>query len=726
MQSWDSALLVYRFLFALLRPILAGLWVCLALGSSAWAANAIQLSAEEEAWISEHRGQVLTVGFDPFSGMDSFMLRGKPLGLLPSLLEDMKLQLGLQLRPAEVKNWDDAYTQFLQGKIDVLYGANVTPEREQIMRFTRAAQRYPYAVFARRDASVQTLGDLDGRTIGFLANDFVIEQLPKEFPNIRFKQASFDDQAAGLRALTQGKVDGFVTAGGGIEHEFLHQYPSLSIVADLKAITSDMTFAVLKDQPMLAQIINRYLDQRQPAIELLAKQAARNYSRKVLRLSDAELDWLERQGEAVVGVAEDYLPFDYAHAGEYRGIAGATLQRIGDIIGIRFKVESGSFAQLLEKAKHGGVDVLNLAKTEDRLPYFLFPNAISTERDIIIGLKRSAPVQDVYGLDGKRVAVIDGFWHEEYLLKNLKNAQITKTATIIESLKLVRDGQVDYLIENPTVAEFYINGLGYTELVKRGNTSKDSFIYFGVSRRQPELAAIMDKVIPLIQFEEMKYLGMQSVPSLDNEANRQLTQMVAALLVALSLFLGLTVYIVRKLALQKAKTQFLREREHLLYTDGLTGFQNRNAFNLILDEAQAQPLPLAVVVADMNNLKRVNDSLGHAAGDALIQLFADCARSQWPQASSFRIGGDEFVFLVPQRNESQIEQDIEALRQRCLNTPRTLSQGREEACASAAMGYAVRHSAEQTLTACVGQADQAMYAVKARMKKRASDFPAQL
>ncbi len=711
-------------LIVLFRPwILRGLWIGWGLLLGAQTAQGLSLNPQEIAWVQAHRQQVLTVGFDPYSGVDSFSLRGKKLGLLPALLRDMKQELGLQLVPAEVKSWDEAYTRFLQGKIDVLYGANVTPERERIMQFTREAQRYPYTVFARRDASVQTLGDLDGRRVGFLANDFVIEQLPKEFPNIRFKEISFEDQSAGLQALTRGEIDSFVTAGGGIEHEFVHDYPSLSIVAELRSITSDMTFAVLKERSILAQIINRYLEQSQAQIDGLAKQAKRDYNRKVLRLNDAELDWLEQKGSAAVGVAEDYLPFDYAQGGRYLGIAGATLQRIGDIVGIRFKVESGSFAQLYERAKKGELDVLNLAKTEARLPFFFFPHAISTERDIIIGLKRSEPVQDVYGLEGKSVAVIEGFWHEEYLLKNLKQARIIKTGSIQESLKRVREGKADYLIENPTVAEFYINGLGYTDLVKRGNTSKDSFIYFGVSRQQPELAAIMDKVIPLIQFEEMKYLGMQTVPALDNEANKQLSQIIAALGVALTLVLGLTVFFVRKLVLQKAKTQFLREREHLLYTDSLTGFQNRNAYNLMLQEAPASSAaPLAVVVADMNKLKQVNDSLGHAAGDALIQLFADCARQQWPQAPSYRIGGDEFVFLVAERDAQQIEGDLEALRQRCQNSPRELAPG-HFLQASAALGYAIRQAGETApMSASMMLADASMYRVKAGMKKRASDF----
>ncbi|MCZ8076455.1 MAG: transporter substrate-binding domain-containing protein, partial [Paucibacter sp.] len=161
---------------------------------AATAASAmIQLSEEERVWIDQHRHRSLSVGFDPFAGMDSFEFRGQRMGLLPALLKDMQSQLGLRLVPADVKGWDDAYSRFLRGEIDVLYGANPTPEREKIMRFTQAAQRYPYVVFARKESSVQTLGDLDGKTVGFLSADFVIEQLPKEFPNIHFQVASFDD-----------------------------------------------------------------------------------------------------------------------------------------------------------------------------------------------------------------------------------------------------------------------------------------------------------------------------------------------------------------------------------------------------------------------------------------------------------------------------------------------------------------------------------------------------
>lgn len=705
------------------RALVHGVLLMLALvGGVAYAqaAGGVTLTVEQSAWMTAHRDQTWTVGFDPLAGVDSFDFRGRRVGVLPALLNDIQAQLGLKLVQAKVTGWDDAYSQFVAGKIDVLYGANPTPEREKIMRFTSAALKYPYVVFSRKASTVQTLGDLDGKRVGFIRNDFVQEALPREFPNIHFESAEYDEQDKALQALVDGKVDGFVTTGGGVEYEYLSKYGGLQLVATLNKITSDMTFAVPKEQVILAQIMDAYLVQRQTKVAELTHTARGIYNRKILRLSESELQWLETRGEAVVGAAEDYLPFDYYDNGQYRGIMGATLQRISDLVGIRFKVVSAPFAQVMKMAREGGVDVVDMAKTADRMQDFLFPHPISTERDIIVGLKSSPPVQDVYGLDGLPVAVIDGFWHEEYLRKNLKFPKIVTTQDIKESLRLVRSGEAAYMIENPTVVDFYITGLGYTDLAKRGNTSKDSFIYFGVTRRQPELASIMDKVIPLIRFEEMKFAGIQSVPMLRNETNTRLVMMVAGLSAALLAILVVAFRYVRKHAEQRAQTRFLKEREHLLYTDALTGFHNRNYLSQLVPGALDTAFPQVVVVADVNNLKQVNDSYGHAAGDALLTRFAEVVRAQWPKADCFRTGGDEFVVLLVGVNADTAEAELQALRARCQEPCYALDEA-EQLQPSAALGYAVRHSAQDSLEASIAEADAGMYQSKRMMKKRATD-----
>ncbi|QTN29820.1 transporter substrate-binding domain-containing protein [Rhodoferax sp. AJA081-3] len=704
-------------------------WACLLLAAAmllptvhAAAGAGIPLTTEQTAWLDHNKAQTFTVGFDPFGGVDSFELRGKRHGFLHLLLADIHKQTGLRLVPANSSDWDDAYSRFVAGKIDILYGANPTHEREKIMRFTAPAQRYPYVVLAPKAGNVQTLSELDGKRLGVIANDFVLEALPRFYPNIHFKPLVFSDQNLALAALTQGSIDAFVTSGGGVEVEYLVGNPELAVMAQLRAITSDMTLAVLHKDAMLASILERYLDHNQDSITTMARDARKIYNRKALRLSDAELDWLDASSEAVVGVAEDYLPFDYYSNGRYLGIAGEYFRAIADTVGIRYTVVSAPFANIMDQARAGKVHVVDMAKTEDRLRDFVFPHPISQERDIVVGLKTSPPVSDIYALDGLRVAVIEGFWHEEYLRKNLRDPRIVKTQDIMESLQKVRKGEADYLIENPTVAEFYINGLGYQDLVKRGNTSSDSFVYFGVSRTQPQLASIMDKVIPLLSFEEMKYRGVQGVPTLTNESTGRLRWIAGLLSLALVAIVVVTAVTARKLTNERLTTQFLREREELLYTDTLTGLFNRNHYSHHADALSTSlGFPQAVVVADLNNLKRTNDTYGHAAGDRLIQMLAEAARAHWPAAKGYRMGGDEFLFLVPLTDaHASVQQQLEAFQTRCATLTHTLPDG-TPMHPNSALGYALRLDNSNTLDHCLATADARMYAMKASQKKRRTD-----
>ncbi|TXH89305.1 MAG: transporter substrate-binding domain-containing protein [Rhodoferax sp.] len=708
------------------RRLWAGLLVlATALFGGVGAAQAtLALTPQQSAWIAQQQGKVFSVGFDPYAGMDSFVLQGKRQGLLHLLLQDMAQETGLRLVPADSKDWDAAYQRFVGGKSDILYGANPTPEREAIMRFTAPVVRYPYVTLARKASSVQTLADIHAKRVGFIENDFVQQALPQAYPNLHFESVTYSDQLVALQALEAGRIDAFVTSGGGVEVEYLVAHPQLAVVAQLRAITSDMTLAVALDQTELQGILQAYISQRQDAIARLARQARQIYNRKALQLSPAELDWLEHVGTAVVGAAEDYLPFDYQSKGQYKGIAGETLQAIADTVGLKLTVVSAPFAKIMDAARAGQVHVVNMAKTEDRLKDFIFPHPFSTERDIVIGRKTSPPVSDIYALDGQRVAVIEGFWHEEYLRKNLRQPHIVTTADILESLRKVRDGEADYLIENPTVVEYYINGLGYQDLAKRGETSGDSALYFGVSRTQPELAGIMDKVIPLLSFEELKYRGLQTVPAVENEANRRLLWLAALLTLALAAIVTLTAVMARKLTNERLSNQFLREREQLLYTDVLTGFFNRNHYSAhIAALEQSMALPAAVVVADLNNLKRANDAYGHAVGDELLRLFAQQMRTQWPQATGYRMGGDEFLMVLEGADPQAVQGQIDALLARCAQTPLVLDGG-VTLRPSAAIGFSIRTERDSTMDQCVARADQHMYEAKVRQKKRSTDHMA--
>lgn len=84
---------------------------------------------------------------------------------------------------------------------------------------------------------------------------------------------------------------------------------------------------------------------------------------------------------------------------------------------------------------------------------------------------------------------------------------------------------------------------------------------------------------------------------------------------------------------------------HMSYEDSLTGLYNRNKFNEdIKEKYQGVHTQMGIACFDLNGLKKVNDRLGHSAGDALIQRAAYYLQQTFG-GKTYRIGGDEFVVM---------------------------------------------------------------------------------
>jgi diguanylate cyclase (GGDEF)-like protein/PAS domain S-box-containing protein len=111
------------------------------------------------------------------------------------------------------------------------------------------------------------------------------------------------------------------------------------------------------------------------------------------------------------------------------------------------------------------------------------------------------------------------------------------------------------------------------------------------------------------------------------------------------------------------------ELRYLSTHDSLTGLYNRNFFEAELRRFQdSRFFPVSIIMVDLDHLKHVNDLFGHATGDEMIvraaQVLKDSFRTEDIIA---RMGGDEFVVLLPKTSEAQSQEAVERLRQHLYN-----------------------------------------------------------
>jgi diguanylate cyclase (GGDEF)-like protein len=147
----------------------------------------------------------------------------------------------------------------------------------------------------------------------------------------------------------------------------------------------------------------------------------------------------------------------------------------------------------------------------------------------------------------------------------------------------------------------------------------------------------------------------------------------------------------------------------LTLTDPLTGLRNRRAFEEGLKIAYEQRQPFAVVYIDLDRFKRVNDRLGHDAGDKALQHVAGAfLRAVRNVDTAARLGGDEFALLLPSADAATAK----TIADRAMQELHAVTRDHPDwAGLSASFGVASRADAGSA-AALLDQADKAMYRAK--------------
>lgn len=179
---------------------------------------------------------------------------------------------------------------------------------------------------------------------------------------------------------------------------------------------------------------------------------------------------------------------------------------------------------------------------------------------------------------------------------------------------------------------------------------------------------------------------------------------------------------------QKAElAQALEQIRQLATHDDLTGLLNRRA---MLDRMQIEQhrslrsgSPLLIAQLDIDHFKAVNDTHGHAAGDLVLQRFADTVRRNVRDTDVLaRWGGEEFVLLLCDTPAADAVALMERLRQAVQAMQVPVPQGGGPITVTVSIGLA-RHTPADPLAGTLERADQALYAAKAGWRNRVVPAP---
>ena len=219
---------------------------------------AIELSADEQAWLNRHKK--IRLGIDPAWPPIEFISElGEYQGISSEYMNHLSKLLAVKMSPMKTLSWAEVIEGVKAKKIDLLPALGRTESREQYLNFTEPYLSFPLVIFTRNDAAyINNLEDLKGKQILVVEAGYMHDILRQNHPDIPLMPVSDTEEA--LQLLVQGKGDAFVSNLMVATYVIAQRgFTNLKVAAPTQ-YTHDLHIGVRKDWPELIPILQKALD----------------------------------------------------------------------------------------------------------------------------------------------------------------------------------------------------------------------------------------------------------------------------------------------------------------------------------------------------------------------------------------------------------------------------------------------------------------------------------
>ncbi len=595
-------------------------------------------------------GHVVTVGYYQNENFQEGAAPGAPKnGYSYEYLQKIASITGWRYRYV-YGSWDDLFTAFKNGEIDLLAGLGYADERKSIMNYPDYPMGYEgYYLYVSKDNTDITLNPatLNGKKIGTI-NGLLDANLRKWLgeKSVTAEVIVYRDVNDRDQALERGEIDAFIGEGASVSAK--NKTKPL-----LKIGSVNMYLCVAKQRTDLLDELNLALstiDTNEPYyLNMLSGKYFSN-SAVGVHLQAQERKWLEEHNYTIrVGYVNNFLPYcGTDESGKAIGVMADALTvgfsnlKIDRPVNFAYKAYATT-ESMIEAVHRHELDII--FPISDNV-YFCEENAMYPS-SVVISSAMNFVYQGRLEEAKKKPLTINRHnqIQTDYVRRYFPDREIIYLDSVEECLQSVKAGKAGGAILSGLRAGVLLRMADYEDLsyVELPNGTVKCF---GVSNYHKGILPLINQALNTLQKNNtISY----SAKYLENANDYSLVEFLKHNKVSLSL---LALLLIGGAAAAAAIVRIRYQKQKLYYDfaykDGLTGLYNRRS----LDEALAKlendiPDNLICVCMDLNGLKTANDNLGHAAGDELIR---DAGRliqeSLGKYGTVYRAGGDEFFALL--------------------------------------------------------------------------------
>ncbi len=489
-----------------------------AAGSGA-ARPAVELSAEERAWLAEH--PVIRLGVDPaFAPFEFATDGGRYQGMAAEYIQLISDRLGVRLEPVIGLPWKEAVEKAKRREIDVLPCVGITEERKQYFTYSQPYLSFPRVIITRSESSVTSFDHLQGLTVAVQANSSHHGFLNE---NTTLEPALYDTFLQAMQAVSGGKADATVGNLAVCTHTIQMQHlTNLKVAGYASPKHFPLAFAVRKDWPLLPSMIDKVLNSLSYAerIEIIKRWVPVQYAEDLqprapgevsVELTAEEKAWLAEHRTIRVHNERNWPPFNYFRHRQPRGLSIDYMNLLAAKLDIRVQYVTGpAWSEFMDMIRDRRLDVmLNIVRTEDREKYVLFTEPYIRNPNVIVS-RADTPLENMEQLRGRVVSFPKGFFFEEVLVKSYPEIKRLPVPDVLTSLRAVSLGRSDACLSEEAVvrhliAQNMLTGLRLSGEVDIGAPDLQN-LRIGVRDDWPLLRSALSKAMAAVRPEEMKQI----------------------------------------------------------------------------------------------------------------------------------------------------------------------------------------------------------------------------
>lgn len=614
------------------------------------------------------------------------------------------------------------------GEIDIMGDLSYTEERAKDISYANEEQgREYYYLFVREDRtdiSATDLTTLKDAKIGINKGSVQVDLFKKwcKDKHVNCKIELYENSEQRYADMNSGKLDAIVSTTVAEKEILKYHWNSI-----LKIGYSPYYFAVSKKSPELYSELNSAITRILQSDWYYNEEVYLKYNGKMsaasASLDAADQEWLKKKKEIKVGYVDNTLPYSNYNKtnGEMIGLLSTFIDHMKERYNADFKpVKFDSYEDM--------VQALQKKKIDTAFPIYGSYWVAEENNLMVTGDLTSSYLmvvyKDIYDADKTSViAVEENSSLQQFCVReHFPDAQIVKCKSRQDCVDAVDSGKANSTLMCSDTYYAYRNEFENLSNLNISNTGYEVPISFATRRDDVQMYSFLKKGLASIKDTEI-HEALIAEDYANPEMNvRQFLQkhvilVILVLAVVLALILVLFIYYViskrKELRLSKSNSE-LNEKA---YIDLATGLPNKNKCEEMLSTHITITKPTACFMLDLNDLKKVNDTLGHEMGDIMILNFAKLLRKVVPLKYFVgRFGGDEFIVIAEDiSGKEEAEKLVQQIKEMILK----FNGIRGEFQINYACGYAMSEDyPEAALLDLLDKADIKMYEDKIKIKKK--------